>query len=152
MIDRDFEAMTSRQHSSFSGWQWWSYSAIVSGCVLLSIACYLSYRDGLHNEFMLDDIPAIVDNDSIRQLWPLVVDSPSGGPLNPREKSPLVARPLVNLSFAVNHHFSQLNPFAYRWLHLPLHVINALMVWALVSQTLSRPALVGMIGSDRGWL
>lgn len=108
------------------------------GAVLATV-----YADGLRGEFIFDDHPAIVDNESIRQLWPLWGQAATGGPINPQKNTPLTARPLVNLSFAVNYHLGVLDPFGYRVGQLIIHGLATLLLWRIVLETLRMPRFRG---------
>jgi Flp pilus assembly protein TadD len=55
------------------------------------------YANSLPNPFVFDDIPAIVDNYHIRQLWPLSES------LTAPPQVTVAGRPLVSFSLALNH-------------------------------------------------
>src|SRR5437764_10111194 len=83
-------------------WAW------VSAAVL-ALLIGIVYVPAAKAPFIFDDLTAIVQNDSIVSLWPLIgLTKP--GPLNPAPEYPTSGRPLVNLSFAVNYRFGGLNP------------------------------------------
>ncbi len=102
----------------------------------LGAAIFLVYMPAASGPFILDDLETIVENPSIQQLWPLVDSDREGGPLNPPDTSPTHGRPLVNLAMAANYHFGGLDPFGYRIVHFVLHFATALLLWALVAETL----------------
>ncbi len=106
------------------------------GMLVLGVAVCLVYYPAARGPFIFDDFSTIVDNPSIRQLWPLVGSGESAGPLNPPEKSAVYRRPLVNLSLAVNYYFGGLDPFGYRVAHIVVHFLSALLLWAIVDGTL----------------
>lgn len=56
----------------------------------------VAYANSLNGPFMFDDREAILDNPSIRTLWP------PGVVLFPERQLPVSGRPLANLSFAIN--------------------------------------------------
>jgi len=87
------------------------------------------YWQATTGEFIFDDHAAIVDNESIRKIWPAI----------PQLNTPFTARPIVNFSFAINYHFSKLQPFAYRVTNIVLHVAVALLLWFVVNRTLRQP-------------
>jgi hypothetical protein len=70
--------------------------------ILLAVAVCAVYAPTLNAPFIFDDRNGIVDNESIRKLWPLIGPSGHPGPLNPGPDLPTSPRPLVNLSLAVN--------------------------------------------------
>ena len=63
-----------------------------------------------------------------------MVSSP--GPLNPSQGTPVSARPLVSLSLAINYHYGGLDPFGYRIVHIVVHLLSAMLLWAIVATTL----------------
>ena len=102
----------------------------------LGAAIFLVYMPAAGGPFILDDLETIVENPSIRQLWPLIGSDQDGGPLNPPDTSPTHGRPLVNVAMAANYHFGGLDPFGYRVVHMVFHFATALLLWALVAKTL----------------
>lgn len=106
------------------------------GVLILGAAVFLVYLPAAHGPFIFDDFETIVDNPSIRQLWPLVGSGKNIGPLNPPETSPAHGRPLVNLAMAVNYRFGGLDPFGYRIAHMVVHLLSAMLLWAIVARTL----------------
>jgi len=69
-------------------------------------------------------------------LWPLVGSGRQGGPLNPPKDLPTSARPLVNLSLAINYQIGQFDPTGYHAVSFALHALSALLLWAIVRRTL----------------
>lgn len=108
----------------------------VLGLAILACAIYIPT---LNYEMIFDDIPCIVENESIHQLTPLFGQPGGHGPLNPQPLTPVTARPVVSLSLAVNYYFGQADPFGYRLTNLLLHLMTALLLWAVVSKTLRQP-------------
>jgi tetratricopeptide (TPR) repeat protein len=108
----------------------------VLGGVVLAAALWLVYRSALDDPFIFDDSATIVANESIRQLWPLWTAEPGLSALHPPTESPVRSRPLVNLSLAVNYHFGELDPAGYRAVNLAIHLLTALLLWAVVARTL----------------
>ncbi len=106
------------------------------GMLVLGVAVFVVYYPAARGPFIFDDSATIVDNASIRQLWPLVGSGESAGPLNPSKATPAHGRPLVNLSFAVNYYFGGLDPFGYRVVHIVVHLLSAVLLWAIVARTL----------------
>ncbi len=110
--------------------------------VMIGVAAAI-YRTSMGNEFIFDDRPAIVENESIRAIWPLFGENKSSGPLNPKKRTPLTARPLVNLAFAIDYHFGELNPTGYRVAQTSMHVLAAAILWFIVASTLRRSRFDG---------
>ena len=106
------------------------------GMLVLGVALFLVYYPAAQGPFIFDDAGTVVDNPSIRQLWPLTGSGKSTGPLNPPKTTAVHGRPLVNLSFAVNYYFGGLDPFGYRIVHIVIHLFSAMLLWAIVAGTL----------------
>src|SRR5262249_38313173 len=80
---------------------------------LLALAIGAIYVPALHAPFIFDDRSAIVGNESIANLWPLIGRDGHAGPLNPAPDLPTSSRPLVNFSLALNYWLGGVNPFGY---------------------------------------
>lgn len=104
--------------------------------MLLCLAIAAIYGPAAGGPFVFDDAASVVDNPSIRQLWPLVGTEERPGPGSPPADSPLATRPLVNYSFALNYYFGELEPFGYRTVNLALHCLAAILLWRIVARTL----------------
>jgi protein O-mannosyl-transferase len=89
------------------------------------------YRNSVHLPFFWDDLQSIVNNPTIRRLWPLP------GPLAPPLETPMAGRPVVNLSLAVNYASGGLNVEGYHWLNVGVHVLCAILLFAIVRRTFS---------------
>ena len=113
------------------------------GMLVLSVAVFVVYYPAAGVPFILDDFETIVDNPSVRQLWPLVGRGENYGPFNPPDTSPSNGRPLVNLAMAVNYHFGGLDPSGYRIVHMVVHVLSAMLLWAIVARTLRLDFFLG---------
>ena len=114
--------------------------------VVLAIVVFLVYYPAARGPFIFDDAGTIVDNRSIRRLWPLVGSDASPGPLNPSETSAVHGRPLVNLSFAANHYFGELDPFGYRVVNILIHILSTVLLWSIVAETLRLEYFQGRLG------
>ena len=104
---------------------------------LIVVATLLVYSNTLRSPFVFDDEPAILQNSTIRQLWPLTSalqpDNESG--------SGVAGRPVVNLSLAVDYAISGLDPWSYHATNLLIHALAALTLFGLVRRTLAGPVL-----------
>ncbi|MFV2068797.1 MAG: tetratricopeptide repeat protein [Pirellulales bacterium] len=128
------ETLTARRSGAASGLP---HGVILSlGMLVLGVAVFLVYYPATRGPFIFDDSVTIVENPSIRQLWPLVGSGNSAGPLNPPVGKAGHGRPLVNLSLAVNYYFGGLDPFGYRVVHIVVHLFSAMLLWAIVARTL----------------
>ncbi len=111
------------------GWQ-------LLGVVLLAGAVFLTYRGAIGGPLIFDDGETIVHNSSIRHLWPLWTAGGGYSPLHAPPETPVHGRPVVNLTLAVNYHFSQLDPRGYHVTNIVLHILAALVLWAVARRTL----------------
>lgn len=107
------------------------------GLILLSTVCWAVYGRTLHYELVFDDYLSITTNDSIKQLFPLFGEPDEQiGPLRPTRFMPLEVRPLVNFTFALNYHFTQLDPAGFRLWNILAHMAVAAILWWIVVITL----------------
>ena len=116
-------------------------SALARGGVLVGMVLFVTivaavYYPAATGPFVFDDAGTIVDNPSIRRLWPLWGVGEDAGPLSPSDASAVHGRPLVNLTFAVNYYFGELDPFGYRLVNLLVHLASAIFLWLIVARTL----------------
>src|SRR6185295_12975886 len=110
------------------------------------------YGRSLDAPLIFDDRVGIVTNESIFSLWPLIGPSSHPGPLNPRPNLPTSPRPLVNLSFAINYYFGELNPIGYHAVSVVIHFLTAMLLRAIVRRTLLLPYFAERFDSSAGWL
>jgi tetratricopeptide (TPR) repeat protein len=115
--------------------------------VLLVLAPVAVYWNSLHAPFVLDDRPVVLENASIRSLWPLT------GPLSPPAGGlPVSARPVANLSLAVSHALSGEAVAGYHAVNVALHVLAGLALWGVLRRTLARPVVPERFRDQAGWL
>ncbi|MGB7343517.1 MAG: tetratricopeptide repeat protein [Pirellulaceae bacterium] len=114
-------------------------SLVIVGIAVVLLSIGWVYHTSLANDLVADDPWAIERNTSIRQLFPLWGTDKLGGPLRPQLGTPFSARPLVNLTFAVNYHFGGLNVWGYRVVQIAMHMLATLVLWAVVLETLRLP-------------
>jgi len=107
---------------------------------LLVLAALIAWSNSFSGPFILDDLPAIADNASIRQ-WSTALTPPGEG-------QTVTGRPLLNLSFALNHALGGTHPEGYHALNLAIHAAAALAFFGLMRRTLRSPALIGRLGAD----
>jgi len=98
---------------------------------LLCVVVVVPYLNSLDNPFIWDDSNAIVNNPTIRSLWPLWT------PLQPPAETPVSSRPLVNLSFALNYALHGLDVRGYHLVNLGLHLLTACLLFAIVHRALT---------------
>ncbi|MBI5845383.1 MAG: tetratricopeptide repeat protein [Deltaproteobacteria bacterium] len=98
----------------------------------------LVYSNTLHAPFLHDDFANIVENQGIRNIFPIFGASDGTGFVN---------RPTIRLSFAINHALGGDSVTGYHILSILIHAASALALFALVLLTLSRsPSLKGRFG------
>lgn len=95
----------------------------------------IAFANSVHNPFIWDDQTAITDNPTIRALWP------PPGPFVPPLDTPVSRRPLVNLSFALNYAFHELDVSGYHLVNLVVHVLAACLLFGIVRRALSSERL-----------
>jgi tetratricopeptide (TPR) repeat protein len=107
------------------------------GLLLIILAAIAAYHNSFRAPFVFDDIPAINENPSIKNLWSVQV-------LRPPLTSGTVGRPVVNLSLALNYGLGGLAPVGYHIGNLCLHVLAALALFGVLRRTLALPSLQGV--------
>lgn len=109
---------------------------------LIVAATLLVYGNTLRAPFVFDDEPAIVQNPTIRQWWPLspALHPPSEG------GSGVAGRPIVNLSLALDYAISGLDTWSYHATNLLIHTLAALTLFGLTRQALTGPVLRARFG------
>ena len=105
---------------------WWR-------AALIALAGVLTYWNSLSGAFILDDQSTIVDNPQIRELWSLAKV------LTPEPDTAIAGRPLVNLSFAINHAIGGLGVRGYHIGNIAIHIICALVAFGIVRRTIELP-------------
>lgn len=103
-----------------------------------------AYLNALGHPFLFDDGGAIVDNQTIRSLGTSLL----GGP----DQFPTAGRPLLNASFALNYVFGGLDPWGYHFINLVVHVLCAVVLFALTRRVLQLPRVPAvMSGHETGF-
>jgi tetratricopeptide (TPR) repeat protein len=83
-----------------------------------------AYSGSLGGPFVFDDLPQIVRDPEIRELWP--------GLMRFLQRQ----RTLTTFSFALNHALGDLDPWGYHLLNLVVHVLAGLTLFGVVRRTL----------------
>jgi len=121
---------TGKSSSERSIWRRWLPPIVI---VILAVA---AYSDSFSGPFIFDDEPSIVENPTIRRLWPI------GPVLNPPAFSlTVVGRPLANLTLALNYAWGGLSVGGYHVLNLVVHILAGLTLYGIVRRTLSLPTM-----------
>ena len=114
--------------------------ALAVGIIVL--AALAAYHNSLRGGFVFDDHATVLDNASIRQLWP-----PTAW-FSPPNEAGVAGRPVANFTFALNYAVSGFGVWSYHAGNLALHAAAALLLFGLVRRTLLRPALGARFGAD----
>lgn len=103
----------------------------LAGSVLL-LATMAVYSNSFSVPFTFDDTGAIRDNPTIERLWPpWQALSPPGG-------LTVGGRPVLNLSFALNHALGGTGVTGYHALNLAIHILAGLILFGVIRRTLIR--------------
>jgi Flp pilus assembly protein TadD len=93
----------------------------------------LAYSNALHGEFVFDDDGSIVSNEVVHDLGAFL-GSGDGYRSLPN-------RVVGNVTLALNYAAGGLDPTGYHVVNVAIHLLNALLVWALVLATFRTPWL-----------
>jgi len=108
-------------------------SLLWAGAGLLAFVTLAAWSNSLAGPFVFDDTPAIIDNPTIRHLWPLgPVLSPAG------EGGTVGGRPVVNLTLALNRALGGTHVAGYHAFNLLVHLLAGLTLFGLARRTLLR--------------
>lgn len=107
----------------------------------LALVALLAYCNSFSTPFLFDDHESIEANPTIQRLGDLVtvLQPPANG-------CGVTARPVVNLSLAINYAINGTNERSYHWLNLAIHVLATLTLFGLVRRTLLQPPLRDRFG------
>ncbi len=103
---------------------------IILAAIAICLAVVAAYHDSFSGPFIFDDEPAVLDNPTIRQLWPV------WSPLVPPPEMTVSGRPLANLTLAVNYAISRNRPWSYHAFNLLVHLLAALTLFGVVRRAL----------------
>lgn len=107
---------------------------VVASLVLLLFVCFLLYFPGLNGEFIFDDSLNIVINRQVHMqnlTWEEIRTALYSGVASD------VGRPLSQLSFALNHLATGLNPGYFKLTNVIIHLLTALALYFLTCQLLT---------------
>lgn len=100
-----------------------------TGLLLVAIVC-LTFINAIDGAYVFDDVGAIVENKTIRELFSPQVLFPPG------EGNTVGGRPVLNLSFAINHAIAGDGIWLYRITNILIHAANTVLVFLLVLRLL----------------
>ncbi|HEV3003406.1 MAG TPA: hypothetical protein VGX78_03050, partial [Pirellulales bacterium] len=99
-------------------------------CLAIALLGTVAFANGVRGAFYLDDFVTIVNNPTLRHLWPLTAV------LSPPNGCTAAGRPLLNLSFAINYAVGKTEPLGFHLVNIALHVLAALVLFGVVRRTL----------------
>lgn len=108
----------------------------------IAIATLAAYHNSFSVPLFFDDTASIVNNESIRALWP---------PQTwwaPPAVAGTAGRPLLNLTFALNYAVGGLQVWGYHAVNLAVHVAAAWVLFGLVRRTLRTPVMRKKFGAE----
>ena len=115
---------------------------VALACGALVLAVFVAYANSWSGPFVYDDKDSIVDNLTLRHLWPpWDVLAPLGGGLT------VSGRPVLNLSLALNFAAGGLDVRGYHGTNILIHALACLTLFGLVRRTLALPSLRGRFGA-----
>ena len=106
----------------------------------LTAAGALVYSNTLHNPYVFDDTPWIVNNERIRSLS------------NIGEMLATTNRPLLEISLAVDYAIDGLNPVPYHLTNMLIHILAGLTLFGVIRRTLRLPTMRETIRDRSAWL
>ena len=129
----DDTAIITSQQTGFFRW-------IAPACILICVFGLLAYANSFLAPFVFDDSHTIVENPSIRRIWP---DS-----LRPPADQALAGRPITNFTLALNYAISRLGPWSYHVANLAIHIAAALLLFGITRRTLALLRMRAVFGRD----
>ncbi len=100
-------------------------------CAVIAVLVFSIYYSSLNAPFYFDDKPLIVNNTHIH-ADDLSVSEIVLKPL----QGPARFRVVPMISFALNFYFNRLNTVGYRFVNIMLHILNCVLLFALIRNTL----------------
>lgn len=112
---------------------------------VIVLTVLLAYWPGLHGQFIFDDYPNIVLDNSLfintlapSELWSIF----NGGVAGP------FGRGLARLSFALNYYWAGLDPFAFKSTNLVIHLLNGYLIYLLARACLMTVGRASIVDAD----
>jgi hypothetical protein len=116
------------------------WPVLLAGLVLVAVTL-AAYENSIRCPFVFDDTYDILDNSSIRRLWPLWQTFL----VHDQGKTVLHGRPVANFSLAVNYVLAvdrgsgRVDPLGFHLTNLAIHVLAGLILFGIVRRTLLLP-------------
>lgn len=105
--------------------------------LVIGLAGLAAYHNSFHGPFVFDDEQSILENPTIRHLWPvwMLFSTPAGTGYT------ITGRPLVNFTLALNYALGGTNVSGYHAFNLLIHLLAGLTLFGVVRRTLLCPSL-----------
>jgi tetratricopeptide (TPR) repeat protein len=105
--------------------------------------CAAAYANTFRVPFIFDDFFTIVNNPSVRRLWPVwnALSPPHEG------GTTVEGRPVLNFTLAINYALGGVTPWGYHVVNLAIHILAGLTIFGIVRRTLLQPALRERFGA-----
>ena len=117
------------------------WAVLFAGGLVVAVGL-ATYSNSFWGPFVFDDLDAIVYNSSIRELKAI------GRVLSPPVHGQTVSgRPLLNLSLAVNYAIGGTSTRSYHAVNLAIHLLNGLLLLAILCRTFCSSALRSQFGN-----
>ena len=116
------------------------FPAVPQFAAMIVLAAVAVYSNSFRGLFVYDDLPAILENPTIRQSWSV------WQALVPPAHATVSGRPLLNLSLAANYALGGSNPWSYHLVNLAVHVFAALLLFGILRRTFLLPVLRDRLG------
>jgi tetratricopeptide (TPR) repeat protein len=98
---------------------------------VIVLAGLAAYHNSFSGPFVFDDPAAIIENPTIRRLWSMA------DVLSPPIWQTVGARPVINLSLAINCAFGGTEVWGYHAMNLAIHLLTGLALFGVVRRTLA---------------
>ena len=115
---------------------------VALAAVVIGLGILVAYHNSFHGSLIFDDEPAILENPSIQQLWPVWKT------LVPPAEMTVTGRPVANFTLAVNYALSGTNVWSYHAFNLLIHLLASLTLFGVARRTLLQPVLRERFGRD----
>ena len=104
--------------------------------IMLPLLILITYSHSLHSPFVFDDIAHVSENPAIH-----VKDLSFANLRKAAVDSPIPARPVVYITFAINYFFHQHEVYGYRLVNLIIHMLNGVLLYLFLMNTFRLPVL-----------
>jgi tetratricopeptide (TPR) repeat protein len=102
---------------------------------IIALTALFAYFNSLHGDYVLDDLAYIKEG---------VIERPLS--------SPLITRPLIAISLALNYKADGLNPRGFHAMNLAVHILAGFFLYDLIRRTLLLPRFAGRFERSAGWI